>query len=550
VVSLLLWFALLTAPALAAGPPGGAVATEHPLAAAAGAEVLRAGGSVVDAAIAAAAAICVVHPSSCGIGGGGFALVHRADGSDFALDYREQAPAAARPDRFAPNGHPEPALLRTGGLAVGVPGEAAGIAALHRRFGRLPLVRVLDPAIRLARDGFSLDATPHLRREIERSSGLLAADPGLKSIFLAPDGSLPGTGFRVVQADLARTLASVARHGAQAFQQGPLPEAIARTVQARGGVLSTADLAGYRPIWRKPLHGTFRGRRIVTFPPPGSGGVVLEVLGLLGRDDLPALEPGSATTLHLLAAAMAQAFADRARWYGDPAFASVPVEGLLAPPRLRALRQGLSAVRVPTPRATLTPDAGTANVSVVDGEGNAAAITTTINTAFGAGILVPGTGIILNNELDDFALAPGVPNVYGLVGSEANALAPGKRPQSSMAPTIVLAGTRPELVVGGSGGPLIISSVAQVVIDVVAYGWDLTDAVRAPRVHDQGVPPMLAVEAGVDPVARAALGRLGHRIIEQPGLGAASAVGLRADGTPVAAGDLRKDGGGEVVERP
>ena len=549
-VSLLLCFALLTAPALAAGPPGGAVATEHPLAAAAGAEVLRAGGSVVDAAIAAAAAICVVHPSSCGIGGGGFALVHRADGSDFALDYREQAPAAARPDRFAPNGHPEPALLRTGGLAVGVPGEAAGIAALHRRFGRLPLVRVLDPAIRLARDGFSLDATPHLRREIERSSGLLAADPGLKSIFLAPDGSLPGTGFRVVQADLARTLASVARHGAQAFQQGPLPEAIARTVQARGGVLSTADLAGYRPIWRKPLHGTFRGRRIVTFPPPGSGGVVLEVLGLLGRDDLPALEPGSATTLHLLAAAMAQAFADRARWYGDPAFASVPVEGLLAPPRLRAIRQGLSAVRVPTPRATLTPDAGTANVSVVDGEGNAAAITTTINTAFGAGILVPGTGIILNNELDDFALAPGVPNVYGLVGSEANALAPGKRPQSSMAPTIVLAGTRPELVVGGSGGPLIISSVAQVVIDVVAYGWDLTDAVRAPRVHDQGVPPMLAVEAGVDPVARAALGRLGHRIIEQPGLGAASAVGLRADGTPVAAGDLRKDGGGEVVERP
>ena len=549
-VSLLLCFALLTAPALAAGPPGGAVATEHPLAAAAGAEVLRAGGSVVDAAIAAAAAICVVHPSSCGIGGGGFALVHRADGSDFALDYREQAPAAARPDRFAPNGHPEPALLRTGGLAVGVPGEAAGIAALHRRFGRLPLVRVLDPAIRLARDGFSLDATPHLRREIERSSGLLAADPGLKSIFLAPDGSLPGTGFRVVQADLARTLASVARHGARAFQQGPLPEAIARTVQARGGVLSTADLAGYRPIWRKPLHGTFRGRRIVTFPPPGSGGVVLEVLGLLGRDDLPALEPGSATTLHLLAAAMAQAFADRARWYGDPAFASVPVEGLLAPPRLRALRQGLSAVRVPTPRATLTPDAGTANVSVVDGEGNAAAITTTINTAFGAGILVPGTGIILNNELDDFALAPGVPNVYGLVGGEANALAPGKRPQSSMAPTIVLAGTRPELVVGGSGGPLIISSVAQVVIDVVAYGWDLTDAVRAPRVHDQGVPPMLAVEAGVDPVARAALGRLGHRIIEQPGLGAASAVGLRADGTPVAAGDLRKDGGGEVVERP
>ncbi|HYV57872.1 MAG TPA: gamma-glutamyltransferase [Candidatus Nitrosopolaris sp.] len=549
-VPVLLWLALLAAPALAAGTPGGAVATEHPLAAAAGAEILRAGGSVVDAAIAAAAAICVVHPSSCGIGGGGFALVHRADGSDFALDYREQAPAAARLERFARDGHPDPSLLRTGGLAVGVPGEVAGITTLHRRFGRLPLARVLEPAIRLARDGFPLDATPHLRREIERSSGLLTADPGLKSIYLAPDGSPPGPGFRVVQADLARTLASVARHGARAFQRGPLAAAIARTVQARGGVLSTTDLARYHPVWRQPLHGTFRGRRIVTFPPPGSGGVVLEMLGLLRWDDLPALEPGSTTTLHLLAGAMAQAFADRARWYGDPAFTSVPVGALLAPPRLRVLRQGLSAVRVPTPRATLTPDAGTANVSVVDGEGNAAAITTTINTGFGAGILVPGTGVILNNELDDFALAPGVPNVYGLVGGDANALAPGKRPQSSMAPTIVLAGTRPDLVVGGSGGPLIISAVAQVVIDVVAYGWDLTDAVRAPRVHDQAVPPVLAVEAGIDPMVRAALGRLGHRIVEQPGLGAASAVGLRAGGTPVAAGDPRKDGGGEVVERP
>src|SRR5262249_9534456 len=303
------------------------------------------------------------------------------------------------------------------------------------------------------------------RREVERSRGPLPADPGLKSIYLAPDGSPPGPGFRVVQADLARTLASVARHGARAFQRGPLAAAIARTVQARGGVLSTPDLARYHPVWRQPPHGPLRGRRIVTFPPPrGAGGGARELPGPRGWDDLPALEPGSTTTPPPRAGARAQAFAARARWYGDPAFTSVPVGALLAPPRLRVLRQGLSAVRVPTPRATLTPDAGTANVSVVDGEGNAAAITTTINTGFGAGILVPGTGVILNNELDDFALAPGVPNVYGLVGGDANALAPGKRPQSSMAPTIVLAGTRPDLVVGGSGGPLIISAVAQVVI--------------------------------------------------------------------------------------
>src|SRR5439155_1582191 len=356
------------APVARAG--AGAVATEHPLAAAAGAEMLRAGGTVVDAAVAAAAAVCVVHASSCGLGGGGFALVHRADGRDVALDYREEAPGAATPDRFFKDGRPDEALARSGGLAVGVPGEAAGLTTLHRRFGRLPLARVLAPAIRLAGDGFPLVEAPYLCREIERSVDLLRADPGLRAGFLGPDGG----------------------------------------------------------------------------PPPA---------------------------------------AFRARSCGAPPFGPVPPAALLAPPRLGRLRARLSAVRMVEPRAELASEHGTAHVSVVDAAGNAAAITTTINTAFGAGIMVPGTGIILNNEMDDFALAPGVPNAFGLVGAAANALAPRKRPQSSMSPTVVLAGRRPALVAGGSGGPTIISGILQVLLGVVAFGRPLEAAVAAPRIHDQ-----------------------------------------------------------------
>jgi gamma-glutamyltranspeptidase/glutathione hydrolase len=284
---------------------------------------------------------------------------------------------------------------------------------------------------------------------------------------------------------------------------------------------------------------------VTTFPPPGSGGVLLEVLGVLARDDLAALGAGTATTLHLLAGAMAQGFADRARWYGDPELTPVPLARLLAPARLRALRARLSTVRVAQPTSAIRADAGTAHVSAIDADGNAAAITTTINTAFGAGIGVPGTGIILNNEMDDFAIAPDVPNVYGLVGGRANAVAPRKRPQSSMSPTIVLGNGRPVLVVGGSGGPTIISGTLQVLLQAIAFGRDPASAVAAVRIHDQGVPDVLAVEPGVDSVTRAALERVGHRVVEQPAIGAVAAAGVRPGGL-AAAGDARKDGGAVV----
>jgi gamma-glutamyltranspeptidase/glutathione hydrolase len=513
----------------------GAVATEHPLAAAAGADLLRAGGSVVDAAIAAAAAVCVVHPSSCGIGGGCFALVRTADGKTAALDAREVAPALATPDRYVRDGKPDPTLTKTGGLAVAVPGEVAGWVELHRRFGRLPLARVLAPAIRLARDGFALSESPHLKAQIERSATAIRADAGMRAIFL--DGDAPAA--RVVQADLGHTLEAIGRQGLAGFLAHA--DAIAETVRAHGGVLTADDLRRYKPVWRDPIDGEFRGYRFVGFPVPGSGAVVLEMLGLLANDDLAALD--EVARAHLVAGAMAQGFADRAAWYGD---VQVPVRKLLDPARLRALRARIVPDRVAEPSAALLPDAGTGNVSVVDGDGNAAVITTTINTTFGSGIMVPGTGIILNDEMDDFAL-PGAPNSYGLTGGTANAIAPGKRPQSSMSPTIVLKGRRPVLVVGASGGPLIISGVLQTVLGVTALGRDVPAAVAAPRIHDQATPPSLAAEPSLPEETRAGLERIGHQVKTLPGLGAVSAVGLDAHGRPVGAGDRRKDGGEVVV---
>jgi gamma-glutamyltranspeptidase/glutathione hydrolase len=539
---LLLATVLVWSPVAAAR--GGAVAGEHQRAAEAGAEMLRRGGSVTDAAIAAAAAGCVVHPSSCGIGGGGFALVRLANGDVLALDFRERAPAGAVRERFVDGGTPHPERLQHGGLAVAVPGEVAGWIALHSALGRLPLGEVLAPAVRLARDGFDLADAPHLRSQIERQRALLAADAGLRAVFLRPDGAVPGPGFRIVQRDLADTLEAIGERGAAAFYGGRVARAVVSAVHRSGGVLDAGDLAAYTPQWRRPLTAPVRGRTVLTFPPPGSGGVVLEALGMLAA----ATPADDARWYRLLAGAMAYAFFDRARWYGDPAFTDVPLTDLLAPARLARLAALLRAGTCPAADAVALRDAGTANVSVVDTEGDAVVLTTTINTAFGAGIMAAGTGVILNNEMDDFAVAPGVPNVYGLVGTTANAVAPGKRPQSSMSPTIVLHDGRPELAVGGSGGPLIISGVLQVIIGVLASGRTLEAAVAAPRIHDQGVPAVTLVEPGIPPRLRDRLAAIDcHPLRVMPSLGAVSAVGLGADGRPHAAGDPRKDGGAVLV---
>ena len=544
--------AIASRPAAAAWAPHGMVASEHALASHAGVEILKHGGNAVDAAVATAFAVCVVSPSSCGIGGGGFMLIylgreHRA----VALDYREVAPAAASHDMFVRDGKAVPELSLRGGLAVAVPGEVAGLTAALQRHGTLPLATVMQPAIRLARDGFPIGA--HLAKEIVQNLAGLRANPALARTFLHADGTPLIAGETLHQPELAATLQRIARDGARAFYHGDIAGRIVRSDRAAGGVLTESDLATYRPTWRAPLHATYDGDAVYAMPPPSSAGILLEVLGMLRGDDLRTLGRESPAYLHLLAEAMKHAFADRAQLYGDPDAVAVPLQRLLSPQNAAALRQRIEATRTLAQNtygssalgaAAAASDHGTSHLSVMDADGNAVACTTTINTGFGSLVVAEGTGIILNNEMDDFATQPGVPNVYGLIGAEANAVAPHKRPLSSMAPIIVTHDDTPVLAVGGSGGPLILSGTLQVLLNVLDFGLDATAAVAAPRIHDQWVPPVLAVEPGVPAQTREVLASYGHTVKEVPTMGAIQAVRTDA-GVFEGASDPRK--GGEAV---
>jgi gamma-glutamyltranspeptidase/glutathione hydrolase len=520
------------------------VAAEHHLAAAAGVEVLEQGGNAVDAAIAAAAAAGTVNPISCGLGGGGFMLIYEAGaGRAHALDYREVAPAAATVARFLERGVQR---ITTGPLAVAVPGEPAGLAAAHARFGVLPLRTVLAPAIRSARHGFLIEA--HLAAGIAKHRELLRAEPALARIFLHPDGSPRRRGEHLVQADLAASLELLAEHAA-AFYRGPTGAAIATTLADRGGLMTPEDLAAYRVRWRTPLRGHYRGRTILTMPPPGSGGVLLEALNVLSAYDIGALELGSPTYFHLLADTLKAVFADRARYYGDPEFADVPVARLISPTHAATIRQRLSAIRVLDMSGTVPADAGTSHISVVDTAGNAVAVTTTINTAFGSGLVARGTGIILNNEMADFSLQPGAANVFGLVATAANVVAPRKRPLSSMSPTIVLRKGRPEIVIGASGGPTIITATLQTLLALIDFHLPVTAAVATPRIHHQGLPNVLLIEEpGVPHLTRRILARLGHKVRTTDSLGAVSVIHIGPNGA-AGVGAPRKGGAASPVAR-
>lgn len=552
-LGLVLGLLLLPRYADAAWGQRGMVASEHRLASQAGVEILQQGGNAVDAAAATALAVCVVNPSSCGIGGGGFMVIYLASQRGaFALDYRESAPAAASPDMFVRDGNAVPELSTRGGLAVAVPGEVAGLEAALQRFGKLRLRQVLAPAIRLARDGFAIEA--HLAKEIARNAGALGADRHLSYTFLHADGTPLREGDILRRPQLAATLETLARHGAAAFYQGDIANQIVAAVRGAGGIMTKRDLLTYHPRWREPLRGSFKGYDIITMPPPSSGGgVLLQVLGMLRDDGLRNLGLNSPEYAHLLSEAMTHAFADRAQYYGDPDFSPVPLDFLLAPDTLRRLRSRIadystrdrssygSAVR---PQAQAADDHGTSHLSVVDGDGNAVACTTTINTGFGAMLMAGETGILLNNEMDDFSAQPGKPNVYGLVGAAANAVAPRKRPLSSMTPTIVTNENHVVLAVGGSGGPLIISGTLQVLLNVVEHNRSASDAIAAPRLHDQWMPPVLGVEPGVATETRNLLATYGHSVKEIPAMGSIVAVRVYEHAMEGAA-DARK--GGEAV---
>jgi gamma-glutamyltranspeptidase/glutathione hydrolase len=461
-------------------------------------------------------------------------------GQFYALDYRERAPLRAHADMFLQGGRPIEELAQNGPLAVAVPGELAGIDAALKRFGTMKFAAVAAPAIRLAHDGFP--ASPHLADEIARMAPMLARDPGLRAVFLNADNSPIRAGQIIVNRVLASTLRKMGDQPAANFYRGAVARQIVSFMKERGGLISAEDLAGYQPIWRQPLNFSFQGYEVYTMPPPSSGGVVLEMLGMLEPGHLAGLGLDSPPYLARLTEVMRQGFIDRDE-YADPDYVHVPLTTLLSPAHIneaRARAMHRNPLRLP---AQAAHDHGTSNLCVVDAEGNVVALTTTINTPFGAKLMVPGLGIILNNEMDDFSVAPGVANAYGLVGAKANAIAPGKRPLSSMTPTIVTRGARPVLTLGGSGGPTIITGVLQVGLNALDFHLAPAAAVADPRIHEQAAPDVVFVESTMAPGSVKGLQGMGYKVKVGRFFGAINTIEIAPDGTLKGAFDERKGGG-------
>ena len=486
------------------------VVSTHRDAARAGARILEQGGNAIDAAVATAFAVGVAQPFSAGLGGGAFALVRLADGRIRALDARETAPAAATRTMYVEPDVPENASVH-GPLAVAVPAFVPGMLDLLERHGTMPLARVLAPAIELAEEGVEIG--PYHARMAGYMSQRLSVErfPETWRVQLALfDSASPVSpiGQRLVQKDLGQTLRLLAARGGSIFRDGPIAQAIVETVQAKGGLLVLDDLRNIRPKWREPVLGDYRGLRVASFPPPSSGGVVLvQALNVLEGFELAPLHPRSSSAIHLVAEAMKLAFADRAAYLGDSDFVDVPIEHLVSKRHAASQRARIDvekATRIEGP-GQLPDDAGTTHFSVTDAAGRAVALTMTINTPYGSGITVPGTGVILNNEMDDFAVARDTPNSYGLIDTRgANLVAPGKRPLSSMTPTILDRDGRVFMVTGSPGGPRIISTTLLTILDVVDWGMDPQAAVAAPRYHHQWEPDRLRLEPEIpDDVVRA-----------------------------------------------
>jgi len=558
---------LLSLPAQALRPwRGGAVATQHPLATEAAVEMLRKGGNAVDAAVSAAFTLAVVGPYHSGLGGGGFAVVHEVRNgapSTWALDYREVAPAAAHRDMYLREGKADPALSRDGGLAVAVPGAVQGYLTLHERAGVLSRATVMAPAIRAAQQGFVV--TPNYVRMASRREACLARHEDAARIFLAPDGkggvAVPPVGHVIRQPELATTLHAISVGGASSFYTGRIARQMVEGVKAAGGVLTLKDLASYRVRSPEPLEGSYRGHRIVTFPPPSAGGVTLlqtlAVLELAYPERVPYRTPES---LHVMIEALRRAHLDRFQHLGDPAFNDLPLARLLSRGHAQELLSKIDRTRA-TPSSSLLPrgasggrdpepDTGrknTSHLSVVDRHGNAVSLTTTVNTWFGSCVVPAGTGVVMNNEMDDFTTEPYAANAFGLVTGAPNAIAPGKIPLSSMTPTLVFqkdAPTSVMLAVGSPGGSTIPSTVLQTVINVVDHQMDVDRAVSAGRIHHQMLPDMVRVDTwGLEPATIQALEALGHTVQHAGPWGDAEAVHVApGTGLRTAASDPRGEG--------
>ena len=546
--------ALLAVPLLPAaardsyGPPqpasAHAVAAEHglvvaqeKLAARIGADILKRGGNAVDAAVATAFAMAVTYPRAGNIGGGGFMVIHLADRKqDIAIDYREMAPAAMTRDIFlGADGKPDPAKSRDSALGIGVPGTVAGLALALEKYGsgNFTLAQLLRPAIDLARDGFVI--TDDLADTLPNAYPRLGKWPASAKIFARPDGSSLSEGDKLVQSDLSTTLSAVAAQGPRGFYEGPVAEKLAKAVTDVGGIMTTEDLKTYQAVIRTPVRGTYRGYDIVSMPQPSSGGVVLmETLNILEGFNLGEMKQGSAASLHLLIEAMKRGYADRARYLGDPAFVNAPIAILIAKDYAAKQRAGIDPDHVTplTDASLVEPHEGrnTTHFSIVDAYGNAVSNTYTLNFSYGVGLVADGSGVLLNNELDDFTAAPGASNAFGLVGYEANLPGPGKRPLSSMTPTIVMKDGKVVLVTGTPGGSRIISTVLQVIVNVIDYQMDIAAAVAAPRLHHQWMPDEVRVEPGFPEDVLAALRSKGHRVMDSERYSSANSIFITANG--------------------
>ena len=529
----------------------GMVVTQEAAASRVGLDILKRGGNAVDAAVAVGFALAVTLPRAGNLGGGGFMLIHRADlNQTIAIDYREAAPAATSKDVFLDaNGEADPFKSRYSGLAIGVPGTVAGLDLAWRKYGsgKFSFADLIEPSIALARQGLTVD--DDVADSLPLAAKALASHPSSARIYLRPDGSVKQAGDHIALDDLAATLETIAAHGPAGFYSGPVAEKIVETVNAAGGRMTIADLANYRAVERKPVSGTYRAYTIVSMPPPSSGGThIIEILNILEGYPLAAQGLNSSASLHELAEAEKLAYADRAAWLGDPDFVKIPLAGLISKAYAEHLRAGIAPDRA-RPAADIRPGEPqryesdqTTHFSIVDADGDAVANTYTLNLPYGSGLVAEGTGVLLNNELDDFAAKPGAANVYGLLGGDANAPGPMKRPLSSMSPTLVLKDGRLVMATGSPGGSTIISTVLQIILNVIDHGLNVAEAENAPRAHDQLWPDELRVERGMSPDTLRLLQAMGHKVVLGAAIGSANTIVREPDGELEGASDLRQRG--------
>jgi gamma-glutamyltranspeptidase / glutathione hydrolase len=552
-VAVLLVFAAVPAMPQSTIGRHGAVATVDRRASQAGIDAMKKGGNAVDAAVAAALTLGVVNGYNSGLGGGCFILIRRANGQCLCIDGRETAPMAATRDMFVRDGKADPELSQTGALASGIPGALAAYDLALKSAGKLPLREHLLAAAKIAEEGFKIDS--RYAANLRADADSLAKYPASAAVFLKPGGVAPSQGEILRQPDLAQTYRAIADNGLDWFYSGPFAQAAEAWMRENHGLITAADFKRYRAVLRQPISTEYRGFTVISFPPPSSGGVhLLEILNMLGTRDFSDQRFTPYDRAHFIIESMKLAFADRAYWLGDPDFVNVP-QALIRPDYARSLAAKINLTNaatnvvhgVPVDAATDLFPKHTTHLSTADAEGNWVALTATINTHFGSKVVIPGTGVVMNNEMDDFSAQPGAANYFGLVGGEANAIAPGKRPLSSMSPTIVLKNRRPILALGAAGGPTIISQTLLNIVNVLDLGMDAQTAIDQPKYHDQWMPAEVEMEPGFAPEWVLELTRRGHRFRKVKNLGAAQAVSLAPDGKSLLGAADKRVGGAALA---